>query len=175
MSSRSLARPCLTLVFAAACARGPSAPQTHAPAPATAQRVTVAADGPRGDAADTPTQTPPRSAEHSDSGLAWVVLAPGSGSEHPGPGARIRAHYVGWTASDLAMFDNSYDRGEPVEFQAEHVIRGWGELVGTMVVGERRRVWIPEALAYQGKPGLPAGTLIFDVELVAFEPAPPLP
>jgi len=34
-----------------------------------------------------------------------------------------------------------------------------------MVVGEKRRLWIPEELAYKGKAG-PQGMLVFDVELV---------
>jgi FKBP-type peptidyl-prolyl cis-trans isomerase len=38
-----------------------------------------------------------------------------------------------------------------------------------MVVGEKRRFWIPEKLAYEGQPGKPAGTLVFDVELISFE------
>lgn len=173
MSTHLLAIPVLALVLVPACARGPAAPTTNAPSPTSSQRVTIAAAGPRGEAADdTPTRMPPKDAERTTSGLASIVLAPGTGTERPGRGARIRAHYIGWTASDLAMFDNSYDRGEPIEFEAEHVIKGWGEIVGAMVVGERRRVWIPEPLAYEGKVGMPAGMLIFDIELVAFEPAP---
>jgi FKBP-type peptidyl-prolyl cis-trans isomerase len=43
--------------------------------------------------------------------------------------------------------------------------------MGFMVVGQRIRVWIPEAFAHQGRPGLPAGTLVFDIELVDFTPA----
>jgi FKBP-type peptidyl-prolyl cis-trans isomerase len=35
-----------------------------------------------------------------------------------------------------------------------------------MVEGERRRFWIPEALAYKGQPGSPQGMLVFDVELI---------
>ncbi len=161
----------LALAFVPACARGPAAPTTSAPGPASSQRAAVAAEGPRHAAGETPPRTPPQDAERTTSGLASIVLVPGTGTEHPARGARIRAHYIGWTASDLAMFDNSYDRGEPIEFQAEHVIEGWGEIVGAMVVGERRRVWIPEALAYEGKVGMPAGMLIFDIELLAFEPA----
>ncbi|MBK8239358.1 MAG: FKBP-type peptidyl-prolyl cis-trans isomerase [Deltaproteobacteria bacterium] len=143
---------------------------THTPSPAIEQRVAVAADGPRTAVDDTPSAAPPADAQYSESGLASIVLVPGRGTEQPGPGARIRAHYIGWTAADLAKFDSSYDRGEPIDFEAEHVIRGWGEIIGAMVVGERRRVWIPESLAYEGRPGMPAGMLIFDIELLAFEP-----
>ena len=44
-----------------------------------------------------------------------------------------------------------------------------------MVAGEKRRLWIPEALAYKGKPGDPQGMLVFDVELLAFTPPPTAP
>ena len=47
------------------------------------------------------------------------------------------------------------------------VIPGWTEGVQLMVVGERRRFWIPVELAYDGRPGMPAGMLVFDVELLA--------
>jgi peptidylprolyl isomerase len=38
-----------------------------------------------------------------------------------------------------------------------------------MVRGEKRRLWIPAALAYGDaptRPGLPAGPLTFDIELI---------
>ena len=41
-----------------------------------------------------------------------------------------------------------------------------------MVVGEKRRFWIPQTLAYNGMPGRPAGMLVFDVELLAIKPSP---
>ena len=64
------------------------------------------------------------------------------------------------------MFDSSVARGEPIEFPLNRVIPGWSEGVQLMVVGETRRLWIPENLAYEGRPGAPAGTLVFDVELL---------
>ena len=41
--------------------------------------------------------------------------------------------------------------------------------VGLMVVGEKRRLWIPEALAYKGRTGAPQGMLVFDVELLSIK------
>lgn len=38
-----------------------------------------------------------------------------------------------------------------------------------MVIGEKRRLWIPENLAYNGAAGAPAGMLFFDVELISFK------
>jgi peptidylprolyl isomerase len=44
-----------------------------------------------------------------------------------------------------------------------------------MVAGEKRRLWVPEALAFKGQAGRPQGTIVFDVELVAVEPSPSVP
>jgi peptidylprolyl isomerase len=118
-----------------------------------------------------PIAVPPADAKRTPSGIAFVVIREGSGTAHPGPNDRITAHYSGWT-TDGKQFDSSYARGKPIEFRTAHVIKGWGEAVSLMLVGEKTRFWIPEALAYQGKAGRPAGMLVFDIELVAFSPAP---
>lgn len=114
---------------------------------------------------------PPAEAERSASGLAWRVLAPGTGSEHPSRRSTVTVHYSGWT-TDGELFDSSVRRGSPSTFRLDQVIRGWTEGVQLMVVGEQRRFWIPEALAYQGVEGRPQGMLVFDVELLAIEPEP---
>src|SRR5690606_30082620 len=78
------------------------------------------------------------------------------------------------------MFDSSEVRGEPATFGVRQVIRGWTEGLQLMKKGEKRRFWIPAALAYGERPrgGAPAGQLTFDVELLdIMQPpkAPPAP
>lgn len=107
----------------------------------------------------------PDDAEVTASGLASKVLQPGSGEAHPTATSRVRVHYSGWT-TDGEMFDSSVMRGAPATFGLNQVIAGWTEGVQLMVAGERRRFWIPENLAYGGRPGAPAGMLVFDVELL---------
>jgi len=51
-------------------------------------------------------------------------------------------------------------------FPLGKVIKGWTEGVQLMVEGEKRRFWIPEELAYKGRPNRPAGMLVFDIELL---------
>jgi peptidylprolyl isomerase len=88
----------------------------------------------------------------------------------------VKVHYTGWTKAGQ-MFDSSVTRGEPISFSLNGVIPGWTEGVPLMVVGEKRRFWIPSALAYGDHPrmGQPAGDLVFDVELldIAAAPKPP--
>jgi len=111
---------------------------------------------------------PPADARKTASGLASKVLTPGSATQHPRPNSKVTVHYTGWT-TDGKMFDSSVVRGEPATFGLDEVIRGWTEGVQMMVPGEKRRFWIPEALAYGGQPGQPQGMLVFDIELVRIE------
>jgi hypothetical protein len=111
---------------------------------------------------------PPRRAERSASGLAWVVLRPGDGQVSPVPTDLVRVHYTGWR-TDGEMFDSSVMRGEPVVFPAGGLIAGWVEGLQLMTEGEERRFWIPAELAYgdpASRPGAPAGMLVFDVKLL---------
>jgi FKBP-type peptidyl-prolyl cis-trans isomerase len=111
---------------------------------------------------------PPADATTTASGLATRELEKGTGTQRPGPRSRVLVHYSGWT-TDGRMFDSSVSRGEPIAFGLHQVIPGWTEGVQLMVEGEKRRLWIPEQLAYGGRPGAPAGMLVFDVELIRIE------
>ena len=61
----------------------------------------------------------------------------------------------------------SSDAGDAAINPLGGVIAGWTEGLQLMVVGEKRRFWIPQDLAYKGRPGAPAGMLVFDVELLS--------
>ncbi len=110
----------------------------------------------------------PADASVTASGLASKVLQPGSGTRHPRPNSRVTVHYTGWTV-DGKMFDSSVSRNEPIAFGLDEVIPGWTQGVQMMVEGEKRRFWIPAALAYEGIRGRPQGTLVFDIELIRIE------
>ncbi|MCC7032782.1 MAG: FKBP-type peptidyl-prolyl cis-trans isomerase [Acidobacteria bacterium] len=114
---------------------------------------------------------PPEDAQKTASGLAYKVLQPGSGTAKPASEDFVTVHYTGWT-TDGKMFDSSYARDAMSTFPVSRVIKGWGEGVQLMVVGEKRRLWIPKELAYEGQSGRPQGMLVFDVELFDIVPAP---
>lgn len=105
---------------------------------------------------------PPSDAEKSPSGLASKVVTPGTGTTHPTTSNSVRVRYTGWT-TDGNMFDSS--GSYPSMFRVEGLIKGFTEGLQLMVVGEKRRLWIPEPLAYRGERD-PFGMLVFDVELV---------
>ncbi|KAG0453655.1 hypothetical protein HPP92_024959 [Vanilla planifolia] len=87
-------------------------------------------------------------------------------------GDRVKVHYRG-TLTDGSVFDSSYERGDPIEFElgSGQVIKGWDQGLLGMCVGEKRKLKIPAKLGYgaQGSPPkIPGGaTLVFDTELVA--------
>lgn len=116
----------------------------------------------------------PADAVKTASGLASKVLKAGTGKKKPKATDTVKVHYTGWT-TDGKMFDSSVMRGQPTSFPLNRVIKGWTEGVALMVEGEKRRFWIPGNLAYgdtPSRPGAPAGTLVFDVELLEIEKAP---
>jgi peptidylprolyl isomerase len=193
---QSMKRLALTAVLAlTACSAAPPAPPAAVSEPAPARAATAAPDvakapsvvataAPEADEppmvdlpAPSDVAAPPADAVKTASGLASRILAPGTGKDHPGPNDQVEVHYSGWTASGR-MFDSSVVRKESLKFGVNEVIRGWTEGLQLMVVGEKRRLWIPADLAYGQHPreqGAPAGQLTFDVELLAITPAPKPP
>src|SRR5215831_15379511 len=110
----------------------------------------------------------PPDAKRTSSGLAYKILTRGTGKRHPTSDDTVVVHYTGWTTGG-ALFDSSVVRGQPATFPLGGVIKGWTEGLQLMVVGDKARFWIPARLAYgdHPQPGQPAGTLVFDVELLA--------
>jgi peptidylprolyl isomerase len=142
---------------------------------ATAEAAPAAEDPDR-DPLEAPADVaePPEGVSTTASGLAYRVLQPGTGTDHPGETDTVSVHYTGWT-TDGERFDSSVERGEPAEFPLNRVIAGWTEGLQLMVVGEKTRFWIPTELAYNNRPGRPAGMLVFDVELLGITVAPEPP
>ena len=119
----------------------------------------------------------PADATTTASGLAYKVLTPGTGTEHPKASDSVKVHYSGWTTNGK-MFDSSVKRGQPITFPLQGVIKGWTEGVQLMVEGEKTRFWIPAEMAYgetPARPGAPAGLLVFDIELLEIDKPIPAP
>jgi FKBP-type peptidyl-prolyl cis-trans isomerase len=112
---------------------------------------------------------PPADAVALPSGVASKVMKVGEGTRKPGPDSVVTVHFTGWT-TDGKSFDSSIPRGRPAQFPLSKVMMpGLTEGLQLMVEGEERRFWIPEAMAYQGAAGKPAGMLVFDVELISIK------
>lgn len=105
------------------------------------------------------------------SGLQYQVLQKGEGDTKPTASSTVKVHYHG-TLLDGTVFDSSVDRGQPISFPLNRVIKGWTEGVQLMIVGDKFKFFIPPELGYgnQGAGSIgPGSTLIFEVELLAIE------
>ncbi len=103
------------------------------------------------------------------SGLQYQILVASDGTERPSASDKVKVHYHG-TLLDGTVFDSSVDRGEPISFGLNQVIKGWTEGVQLMAVGDKVRFFIPSNLGYGDRAAgkiAPGSLLIFDVELLA--------
>lgn len=117
---------------------------------------------------------PPPNAKKLRSGLAFRVLEKGSGAVKPKAKEKVRINYTGWNASGNVV-ETSLKQQFPVIFPLNTVMPGWTEGIQLMTVGETRRFWIPEKLAFQGREGAPKGMLIYDIKLLEINPKEILP
>jgi hypothetical protein len=107
----------------------------------------------------------------TSSGLKYILVTKGNGKKAENNKA-VEVHYIG-KLTDGTEFDNSYKRGDPIEFilGQGQVIKGWDEGILLMRVGDKMKLIIPPELAYGSKGSgdviPPNATLVFDVELMS--------
>ena len=127
---------------------------------------------------------PPADAQTMPSGLAMKVLKAGNGSEHPTGNDCVTVNFVAWkTDGTLFSTSTSMDNSELLCLNA--AIVGVSEALTEMVVGEKRRLWVPEDLTFrehhhhgQKRPEdeePPHKDLTFDLELLSIIKAPATP
>lgn len=106
------------------------------------------------------------------SGLLYKIEKAGEG-DSPKAADTVKVHYKG-TLTDGTVFDSSYDRGEPIEFQLNQLIPAWIEAIPMLKKGGKMEIVAAPELAYGDRQAgrIPANsTLKFEVELLDFTPA----
>lgn len=102
------------------------------------------------------------------SGIQYKIITQGTGIK-PVLEDTIKVHYKG-TTLDGNVFDDSYSRGEPIEFPLGGLIEGWKQTVVLMPTGSKWQLFIPSDYAYGDRgagASIPGGaTLIFELELL---------
>eukprot|EP00669_Euglena_mutabilis_P007356 TRINITY_DN266_c0_g2_i1.p1 TRINITY_DN266_c0_g2~~TRINITY_DN266_c0_g2_i1.p1 ORF type:complete len:268 (-),score=66.60 TRINITY_DN266_c0_g2_i1:106-888(-) len=104
------------------------------------------------------------------SGLLYKVITEGSGTARPGPSDSCSIHYHG-TLPNGTVFDSSYDRGGPIRFAVNQVVKGWMEALLMMHEGDKWELYIPYELAYGvdgSPPHIPGfSPLKYETELIS--------
>ena len=105
-------------------------------------------------------------------GLQYEVMVAGTDTTKPTLKNTVKCHYHGTLISG-EIFDSSVQRGEPISFPLNGVIKGWQEALQLMTVGSKWKLFIPSELAYgersAGPVIGPGSTLIFEVELLGIQ------
>lgn len=108
--------------------------------------------------------------QKTESGLRYQIIQKGEGAQAQA-GQQVSVHYEG-SLADGQVFDSSYKRNQPIDFQVGvgQVIPGWDEGIQLLHIGDKARFVIPSDLGYgaAGAGGVipPNATLIFVVELL---------
>jgi len=106
-------------------------------------------------------------ARKSSSGLRYVIHDFGTGGP-PLNGQNVIVHYEGWLI-DGTVFDSSYDRGEPSEFQVGTLVQGFNEGLSYIGEGGSISLYMPSKLGYgtKSKGDVPENSIMFfDVKLI---------
>jgi FKBP-type peptidyl-prolyl cis-trans isomerase len=134
--------------------------------------------------APTDVAAPSADAQINPSGLGMKVLQPGSGTEHPASNDCVSVSFIAWK-TDGTLFSTSTTMNDSDVLCLNEAIMGVAEALKDMVVGEKRRLWIPEDLTFheghhhaQRRPEdeePPHKDLTFDLTLLSILKAPPTP
>ncbi|SRR5579883_292603 len=107
------------------------------------------------------------------SGVQYKALQDGDSDRSPTLSSEVTLQYRG-ALLDGTVFDNTYDRGQPVTFPVDQMIPGWRQIITRMHVGDHWQVFIPPQMAYgeRGQPPRigPNEGLIFDIRLIDTKP-----
>jgi FKBP-type peptidyl-prolyl cis-trans isomerase/outer membrane protein assembly factor BamB len=131
---------------------------------------------------------PGADAQTTTSGIAMKVLSPGSGTEQPAANDCVKVSFTAWER-DGSVFSSSASTANTELICLNTAIVGIAEALKTMVVGEKRRIWVPADLTFtegdhrhnnnQHRPEdeeiPPHKDLTFDVELLSILKAPATP
>ena len=101
-------------------------------------------------------------------GIYYKVIKEGNGPI-PADTSMVEVNYEGKTIND-EVFDSTKEKGNPVTFKVNQVIKGWTEALTHMPVGSEWEVYIPADMAYgdraTGQYIKPFSALKFNIELL---------
>ena len=115
---------------------------------------------------------PPDSALKTKSGIAYVVVRPGTGKDKPKPYDDVTYAYTGWDATGRMFDTTEMMQKSPAHSQPYRAAEPIGDVLAEMTAGERVRFWVDADKMQKGKPvpDLPKGQLCYEIELQQLTP-----
>jgi FKBP-type peptidyl-prolyl cis-trans isomerase len=122
--------------------------------------------------------SPPGGTARAANRVTSRVIAPGQGRRRPRPNDCVKVRYIAWNRTGkLAGLSNGDGTADTQCLRRASA--GIAQILATMVVGEQRRAWIPEALAIppqaDDEQRRGRGDLTYDLTLTEIISAPPTP
>ena len=170
--------PVLVLVFGFACQKADSgtdqspptgsggvAPKAVAPPKQHVEQVAPPFD----------LKTPPADAIKTASGLIIKKLVANESGTSPKRNDTVLINYTGWKQASGETFFSNRSKGQPLPLHLATTAPGFTEGLQLIKQGETAVLWLPPSIGYKGPPQGTPETLVYQIELVGVEAAPPIP
>lgn len=121
-------------------------------------------------------KNPPIDAIKTTSGLIYKKLPSQPTGEAPKRNDTVMIIYTGWRQSNGETFFSNRGR-QPMPLPLANTAAGFTEAMQLLKQGEKAILWLPPSIGYKGgpPPGQPPETLVYEVEIVSIQSAPPVP
>lgn len=123
-----------------------------------------------------PLKEPPADAVKTPSGLIYKKLKANDAGAQPHRNDVVLINYTGWRQSSGETFFTNVGRDQPLPLNLALTAPGFTEGLQLMHKGETAMLWMPPAIGYKTPPvSTTPETLVYEVEIVDIQAAPPTP
>ncbi len=121
-------------------------------------------------------KNPPIDSIKTSSGLIYKKLPSEATGEAPKRNDTVMILYTGWRQTSGETFFSNRGR-QPMPLPLANTAAGFTEAMQLLKKGEKAMLWLPPSIGYKGgpPPGTPPETLVYEVEIVDIQAAPPVP
>jgi FKBP-type peptidyl-prolyl cis-trans isomerase len=119
-------------------------------------------------------KNPPADAIRTQSGLIYKKLVTNDQGATPGRNDTVLVQYTGWKQTTGETFNTTRSR-QPQPLPLASAAPGFTEGLQLIRKGEKAMLWVPPSLGYKGTPLGTPETLVYEVEVVDIQAAPPVP
>ncbi len=118
---------------------------------------------------------PPGDAIKTASGLIYKKEVTNDAGAAAKKNDTVMINYTGWKQASGETFFTNKTRGQPMPLPLANAAPAFTEALQLIKKGEKAMLWVPPSIGYKGKPQGTPETLVYEVEVVDIQPAPPIP